>query len=426
MSDQSKGSPYSSGWLLRMFWHYKFFLVITAVVAATGGWLVAGLQPKQYKSVVKLYATNPKNNADILDFQEFGYDVDADRFMEILRSNRIRDSLITEFDLIRHYGVDTSKPEWRQKVYKQYQQNVNLDRTEFMSIKATVQDQDPQLAARMANALVEHGDQLKARLLKRNVRRLLSSIEKQYRTKQRETDSLMADLMKLKQQSAQKAVGELRNKIDLQNKKINRIQAQLEGIRQEAQAYNFPARVKNLRKRLSDASANKRRSEARLEAYQETLPPDDTMRLKAKAQAKGYAQSQKVYQQELTPLLPQQQQYRELKNAMTIQLELLNDLKHRIHNITAAYESSAPSTRLMRKRKAFRAELKRLNAVKTKYEKALQEYRKPIAESYVISPAEPDPQPVAPRRGLTAGATGLLTTGFAVSLLAIRERFRQA
>ena len=425
-SRANKTDAYSSGWLLDLLWNYKYLLLILGIVAAVGGWAAASLQPRQYESTVKLYATNPKNNADILDFQEFGYDVDADRFMEVLRSNRIRDSLIAGFNLIRHYGIDTSKPEWRQKLYSQYQQNVTLDRTKFMSIEATVRDQDPKVAAEMANALIDHGDQLKARLLKQNVRRLLTSIEKQYRSKQREVDSLMASLMRLKQQSADRAVNELRAKIDRKNAKIDGLQTQLQDLREQANAYNLPNRIQALRKQLSEANAKRQRSKAQLEVFREQLPPDDTLRLKAKARAKGYAQSQKVYREKLKPLFPLQQQYRELKNAMDLQVALLNDLKRRIQNITAAYESSAPSTRLRRKRKAFEAELNRLNAVKTKYEKALQEYRKPIAESYVISPAEPDPKPVAPRQGLTAGATGLLTIGFAASLLVIRERFRQA
>lgn len=420
------GKAYSSGWLLTVLWRFKYLLLIGGVLAAVLGGGIASMQPQQYRASVKLYPTNPKNDADILDFQEFGYDVDADRFMEVLRSNRIRDSLIDQFGLIEHYNIDTTRATWRQQLRNQYQQNITLDRTKFMSVTVTVKDQDPQVAAEMANALVAYGDQLKARLLKQNVRRLLNSIEQQYRSKQREVDSLMAGLQQEKQQSADEAVRRLRRKIEQKANEINDLQAALTATRKDGQVFDFPARIKRLRERLSAASAKKRQAQAELEVYQQQLPPDDTMRLKAEAKTQGYAQSKQVYQQKLKPLLPHQQRYRELQNAMTFQLNLLNDFRKRIHNITAAYESSAPSTRLRRKRKAFEAELNRLNAVKTKYEKALQEYRKPIAKSYVLSPAEADPRPVAPRPALAAVVSGVLMMGVIAALLAFRQRFRQA
>ena len=83
----------------------------------------------------------------------FGEDEEAERMLQILHSNQIKEHIVNKFDLMKHYEIDIHKPFPYTRLENKYKSNIKFRRTEFMSIEINVLDTDPQMAADIANEI---------------------------------------------------------------------------------------------------------------------------------------------------------------------------------------------------------------------------------------------------------------------------------
>ncbi|MFP4469161.1 MAG: hypothetical protein ACLFPE_00675 [Bacteroidales bacterium] len=146
------------------------------------------ITPK-YKSTVILYpvATNAISKAlltesggvkeDILDF---GEDEETEQLLQILHSNRIRDRIIERYDLMEHYNIDAASGYKLTRLYREYEENITFRRTEFMAVKITVLDKDPQMAAAIANDIADLLDSTKNEMQKKRAQRAYEIVKEQY------------------------------------------------------------------------------------------------------------------------------------------------------------------------------------------------------------------------------------------------------
>jgi tyrosine-protein kinase Etk/Wzc len=86
---------------------------------------------------------------------DFGEEEQAEQLIQILQSSKIRDRVVSEFQLLKHYEIDPSDANKNYKLNQEYSGHFSFSRTRFGSIKIDVLDQDPVLAAKMANRIVE-------------------------------------------------------------------------------------------------------------------------------------------------------------------------------------------------------------------------------------------------------------------------------
>ena len=75
----------------------------------------------------------------------------------------IRDSVIAKFDLMNHYDIDTASDYPRTKLFKEYENKIEFNRTQFMSVEINVLDIDPRIAADIANYIYKLVDKVKRR-----------------------------------------------------------------------------------------------------------------------------------------------------------------------------------------------------------------------------------------------------------------------
>ena len=111
----------------------------------------------------------------------FGSDKEIDEHIQLLRSSIVRDSLINKYKLYHHYRIDTLAPDKRYHLYEKFGDRVKIERTRYNSISISVSDEDPLVAASMANDIVALGDAYKAAIIKEKLldayQVLLGSIE---------------------------------------------------------------------------------------------------------------------------------------------------------------------------------------------------------------------------------------------------------
>src|SRR3989344_3057434 len=147
--------------LLVTIWRKRKILLITTGAAFVVSAVIAFLMPPIYRStaIVSPAATSTvsfseQRNAKASSM-DFGEEEQAEQLIQILQSSNIRDKIVAEFDLQKHYEIDENDEK------KEYNENILFVRTRYGSIQIDVLDRDPVLAADIANKIVDLIDTVK-------------------------------------------------------------------------------------------------------------------------------------------------------------------------------------------------------------------------------------------------------------------------
>lgn len=160
-----------------------------------------------YKSTVILYPAssnaiskallniNPTPEQDIL---QFGEDAQTEQMLQILNSNTIRDKVISSYKLAEHYGIKNNSKYFYTRLYNRFKSNVTFKRTEYMAVKISVLDKDPQMAADIANGIAAILDSVKIDMQRQRALQGLKIVESAYQAMQAEILTMEDSLTKLR------------------------------------------------------------------------------------------------------------------------------------------------------------------------------------------------------------------------------------
>ncbi|GCD79933.1 hypothetical protein JCM30197_11800 [Schleiferia thermophila] len=111
---------------------------------------------------------------------QFGEEQQAEQLLQILNSDEIKNRIIEEFDLMRHYRINPKARYKYTKLNKRYAKNISFRRTEFMSVEIKVLDESPDTAAMIANRIAELLDEVKNKIQKERAVKALAIVENEY------------------------------------------------------------------------------------------------------------------------------------------------------------------------------------------------------------------------------------------------------
>jgi LPS O-antigen subunit length determinant protein (WzzB/FepE family) len=97
---------------------------------------------------------------------DFGEEEQAEQLVQILQSSRIRDKIVSKFNLLAHYEIDPNDVNKYYKLNNEYTSHFEFTRTRYGSIQIDVLDRDPELAAKMANSIVDLIDTVKNEMIR--------------------------------------------------------------------------------------------------------------------------------------------------------------------------------------------------------------------------------------------------------------------
>ena len=175
--------------IIRWKWH----LLIIGVLAAVSALIFSGpafIKPK-FKSTVILFPSNTNSVSKALlggveeqqDVLKYGEEEQAEQMLQVLNSDDIRDRIIEKFDLMDHYNIDPKGSYPVTRVRKEYESNITFERTEFMSVKIDVMDEDPELAAEIANNISDLLDSMKTKIQRERALQAFKIVEASYNDK---------------------------------------------------------------------------------------------------------------------------------------------------------------------------------------------------------------------------------------------------
>jgi uncharacterized protein involved in exopolysaccharide biosynthesis len=185
----------------------KHLLVISiiTIVVTTIITLPFIIKPK-YKAEVIFYPTtiNSIGNALFTDLNKreadplaFGEEMEAENCLQLLQSSAMTGRIIKDFNLMKHYKIDEKGSQAKTKLANKFKSNIEFSRTRYLSISITVLDENPEMAAKIANGIAEIYDTVKTEIQMQLAKEAFGIIEGEYRKKEKELTEIRDNLKKL-------------------------------------------------------------------------------------------------------------------------------------------------------------------------------------------------------------------------------------
>lgn len=172
---------------------YRMILLFTAIVCFITV-VVTFFIPKEYVSSAVIFPTDTNSLDDVLKNPQFGYDIEADRLIQILQSRPIRDSIVKKFNLLNYYKIDNSEADRDYYLKKEYDKDVTFAKTMYMSVVISVRTRDPEMSSNIVNSIVALVGKDREALLKQNIILARNALQSEYENLKLDLDSLSATL----------------------------------------------------------------------------------------------------------------------------------------------------------------------------------------------------------------------------------------
>lgn len=196
--------------LIQFAWEKKFLLIGITFLGAVLSIIISLSLTDKFKSSVVLFpaasvslskslvetTSIQMDNRDVLSF---GREEDAERMLQILYSNQIKDYIVQKYQLMEHYEIDMVSDKFPYtKLDSKYKSNIKFRRTEFQSIEISVMDEDPQYAADIANDIAAYIDSTIHNMQKERATEAFKIVEREYNAAQTEIENLNDSIQKIR------------------------------------------------------------------------------------------------------------------------------------------------------------------------------------------------------------------------------------
>lgn len=114
----------------------------------------------------------------------YGGSEDIDRLLTAATSHEITEHLVNEFNLFDHYRIKNGSPKSSYRIREKLMDLYKITRTKYDAIEITVEDQDPEVAARMANSARDKINHVITEVIKGSQRDLITSYQEAIHAKQ--------------------------------------------------------------------------------------------------------------------------------------------------------------------------------------------------------------------------------------------------
>jgi uncharacterized protein involved in exopolysaccharide biosynthesis len=192
--------------VIEFFWRWKYYILgfslISGIIAAifTAPLFVhprykstTVFYPSVMVSVSKALISEQGAGAD-KDFLSIGESQEAEQLLQILQSDVIAGKIKERYHLMEHYRINPGERYANTKFGNKFRSYVKAELTEYTSIRVTVIDEDPELAANIANDIVEEMDTIRNQILKQRAFEGLKIVQMDYTEKQQHVQSIIDSL----------------------------------------------------------------------------------------------------------------------------------------------------------------------------------------------------------------------------------------
>lgn len=191
--------------VIRTLFRWKKTLLLVGLIAGIGSAAIVLLLPVYYQANTLFFATSPDQATPELLFGDggiapelYGNENDIDRILTIAESNELIDFVVDSFNLYQHYDIDSDSPRGEHFVRKTFRGLYDVTKTKRDAIQLSMEDQDPELAAKIARAARDKVNILGQNLIKSTQQRSIATFEQDILAKGMQLQALSDTLERLR------------------------------------------------------------------------------------------------------------------------------------------------------------------------------------------------------------------------------------
>lgn len=195
--------------VVNFFWRWRKVFIISASIAAVMAIVMThpAITKPKYKAQHIFYPTknNSISNALLTELNqrqqdplEFGEEIEAEKALQIIQSGTLIGRLVKNFNLMEHYGIDPKKEKFpKYALDNKIKENFSFERTRYLSIKVEVLDEDPKMAAALANGIALLYDSIKTEVQNQVAKPALDIVGRALAEKRSKIQKIKDDLREL-------------------------------------------------------------------------------------------------------------------------------------------------------------------------------------------------------------------------------------
>jgi uncharacterized protein involved in exopolysaccharide biosynthesis len=192
--------------VVALFSRWRNQLIILGIASIVVSSIVSFMLTPKYQSTVVFYPTtnNSISNALLTDLNqrqkdplEFGAEEEAEKALQILQSSKLTERLVRNYNLLEHYKIDPKSSLRKTKLANKIGANFSFSRTRYLSIRVDVMDEDAQMAAKMANGILDLYDSIKNEIQLEVAIPALDIVKRQMQAKENEINKIKTELQML-------------------------------------------------------------------------------------------------------------------------------------------------------------------------------------------------------------------------------------
>jgi len=150
--------------------------------------------PKRYAAHAVVYPTKSNSIKTMVFDADFGFEIHADRLIQLFESDEVKKNLVKEFDLINYYELDTNSAGWKFNLNKNYSRDLKFARTRYLSVAIEANFKDPNMAANIANRSIELVDSARKKIFQSNIKTLIAKYQKKLVFQEQKVKDLLYEI----------------------------------------------------------------------------------------------------------------------------------------------------------------------------------------------------------------------------------------
>ncbi len=376
--------------ILRFLYREKKWILGSVILAALLSVLLTSTMEKKYKATATVFPPGFNSADRMLENPQFGYNIEADRLIQIGQSINFKDSVIKYFNLVEYYEIDQGKPDWKSRLLKKYESDIDFERTKYMSVQISVKNRDADQAAAMVKEMMNLMSRFWERLFKDNMLETLKYAEKRYINKQLEVNRMLDSIDILRGRNTDESLVKLKRQMDEKKDEIESTMSKLAEMRSNGNFYDYGSKIDLYSEELLNTKRIKEVSKARMTSLEKSGNEADTSYLYAKSKYDGAREHEVYLEKEMKNLKSMGKEYQSLQENLEIAIVQYNQAKSEYEKLLYSFEPLVESVELDYLEANYVSERNALNNLKEKYEKAHRYYNEPLPNLFVIE----NPRPV--------------------------------
>jgi capsular polysaccharide biosynthesis protein len=408
-----------------LLWRSRKIFFIVGFAAIAMATTLSMLMTPMYQSFAVVFPAQSTSLEKNLDGLEFGYEVHAERIIQILESDAVRDSISQKFDLIKRYEIDLSKPDWQDKFHDKFYSNFKFSKSKYKSVVIQVVDSDPIMSAKMANEMLDILNSVHINIFQSHAKQIFEIYKKSLNEHLDKVNKLTEGILELETSERTLAASKYIKELQMRQAKVKSLSDSLDILRSRFQFGNLDNKVEVFESYFAEARRDFLFFDGQLKQLESTPDVPDSTLIRVRSAREGARQSMEYFESQIQGLTSINQKYIFYTNGLGIEEKALSESRIELDRLVLSPNPDLQSRKVNQLVDEYNYAVIELNAIREQYRKALLNYMEPGPVAFSISKASPSWKQISPVIWMNLAIALILSEFLVVVVVVLGDKIKK-